>query len=95
MQVIVDIMAWRPKLDLQRSWYFSQSYKAEIRYLKTLLNLIKTAIHFQMNFEKQENRKIREYLNMSFKMADSYKNMSWTDVDQKDIKEEVNQRKYV
>ena len=56
MQIIVDIMAWRPRLDLQRSWYFRQSYDAEIKYLKTMLELIKTASYFQMNNEKDENK---------------------------------------
>jgi hypothetical protein len=44
--MITDVMAWRPRFELKRSWYFRTSYDAEIRYLKTLLNLIKTAINF-------------------------------------------------
>ena len=88
----MDIMAWRPRLDLQRSWYFKQSYKAEIRYLRTLLKLIQTAIQYQMSTEKKENQAIRDYLNLSFKMADQYKNMSWTDVDTDKISDEIKER---
>jgi len=82
-------MAWRPKLDLQRSWYFRLSYTAEVRYLKTLLKLVKTAIQFQMSNEKEENRKIKDYLNLSFKMAENYRNVSWTDANPPDIKNEI------
>jgi len=95
MQVIVDIMAWRPRLDLQRSWYFAQSYRAEINYLEALLKLIQTAIHFQMSNEKKENQQIRDYLNLSFKMADNYKQMTWTDVDSSKISDEVKERQYL
>ena len=45
MQIIVDIMAWRPKLELQRNWYFKQSYQAEIRYLHSLIKILKDIVN--------------------------------------------------
>lgn len=35
-----------------------------------------------MENERSENRKIKEYLTLSFKMADAYRAMAWSDVDQ-------------
>lgn len=95
MQIVVDVMAWRPRLDLQRAWYFRLSYLAEIQYLKTLLKILQTAVNFQMSNEKSENRKIKDYLNLCFKLADEYKQMSWTDVPPDQIKEEIKDRQYV
>lgn len=48
-----------------------------------------------MDNERAENRKIKEYLTLSFKMADAYRAMAWSDVDQDQIKTEVKERKYV
>jgi hypothetical protein len=95
MQVIVDVMAWRPQLDYQRSWYYEQSYKAATRYLRTLLKILKEAVAFQMENERTENRKIKDYLVLSFKMADAYRAMAWSDVEQDQIKNEIKERRYV
>ena len=48
-----------------------------------------------MSTEKKENQSIRDYLNLSFKMADQYKNMSWTDVDSDKISDEIKERQYL
>lgn len=95
MQIIVDIMAWKPKLDYQRSWYFRECYKAEARYLQSLLVLLRDVIAFQMQHERSENRKVLEYLNASYKAADAYTNMSWSDAHPTQIKTEIEDRKYV
>ena len=72
MQIITDIMAWKPKLDTQRCWYFRQAYEAECRYMTTLLKLVTEVLDHQMANEFKENRKIRDYLWKSFKIADDY-----------------------
>ena len=48
-----------------------------------------------MKHEHEENKKVRDYLNLSFKVADAFINMAWTDVDTDKIKQEVEERKYV
>lgn len=48
-----------------------------------------------MSNEKDENRKIKDYLNLSFKMADQYRNMSWTDANPANLKEEIKERQYI
>lgn len=95
MQVIIDVMAWQPRLDLERSWYFETSYESEITYLKTLLGLLKTAINRMMDFEHSENQKVRDYLNLSFKLSDSYASVAWTDVDLEKIEKEFYRRRTV
>ena len=92
IQIIVDVMAWRPKLELQRNWYFKQSYQAEVRYLHSLIKLLKETVNFQMTSENKENKQIREYLNLSFKLADDYTNLAWTDGDEANIENEIKER---
>ena len=48
-----------------------------------------------MSSEKHENQMSRDYLNMSYKMADEYANMQWTDIDPANINTEVEERKFV
>ena len=88
-------MAWRPKFDYQRCWYFKSSYAAELQYLKTLLKLLQEVIQFQMSIEQEENQKVRDYLYASFKAADAYTNMAWSDVDGDQIKTELEERRYI
>jgi len=76
---MTDVMAWKPKLDYQRSWYFRQSYEAEIRYLATYINLLREINTYQMSHEFQENVKIKQHLDLSYKAADAYTNMEWSD----------------
>ena len=58
IQIIVDIMAWRPKVEYQRNWYFKQSYNAEIRYLNTMCKVLKELVNFQMANEHTANKKV-------------------------------------
>ena len=48
-----------------------------------------------MSNEKKENQMSRDYLNMSYKMADEYSKMAWTDIDTPNIKVEVEERKFI
>ena len=95
MQIITDVMAWRPKLDHQRCWYFKSSYAAELEYLRTLLKLLKEVINYQMGAEQRENKSVRDYLHTSFKVADAYTNMAWSDVDGPQVRTELEERRYI
>ena len=48
-----------------------------------------------MSTEKKENQMSRDYLNLSYKMADDYTKMAWTDIDTPNIKVEVDERKFI
>ena len=95
MQIIVDVMAWKVKLDLQGANYFMESYRVEIDYLRTLLSLLNNFISFQIDLEKKENLKVRDYLNQCFKEADAYANMKWTDIETQNLGNEIDERKYI
>ena len=95
MQIIVDVMAWKPLLDYQRSWYFKQSYEVSIRYLATYASLLREINTSQMSHEFDENQKIKQYLDLSHKAADAYANMEWSDAPVEQIKTEIGERRYV
>ena len=59
------------------------------------MKILKEAVAFQMENERDENRKIKDYLVLSFKMADAYRAMAWSDVEQDQIKNEIKERRYV
>lgn len=46
MQIMMDIMAWRPQFELSRTWYFPTTYTAEITYLEGLLKILKEIVNF-------------------------------------------------
>lgn len=48
-----------------------------------------------MEHEFVENRKIKQYLDLSHKAADAYANMEWSDAPIEQIRTEIGERRYV
>ena len=57
IQVVVDLMAQRPRLNLSAS-YFTDSYEAEKLCLTKHTALMRTMVVNQMRIEKDENKKM-------------------------------------
>ncbi len=57
MQVITDIMARRPRLNLNAN-YFVDAYDAEIVCLQKQFELIRTLVDMQVSLEKTENKRL-------------------------------------
>ena len=62
------MMATRPRLNLSSS-YFMDSYDAERLCLQKHSQLMRTMIVNQMRIEKEENRKVQAYLDLTLRMA--------------------------
>jgi hypothetical protein len=45
-----------------------------------------------MENEKSQNQKIKDFLNLSFKVANTYTKMEWTDADTNQIPNEIKER---
>lgn len=54
LQMIVDIMAQRPRMNMDASFY-SDSYDCEIKVLNEKFNFFSGVIELQTDIEKQEN----------------------------------------
>lgn len=65
VQVIVDLMAERPKLNLS-STHFRDSYLAEIERLDLNKKIIREVMRMQIKKEFRENNNIREYLERTY-----------------------------
>lgn len=57
MQIVTDLMARRPRLNLQAS-YFQDSYAAEIALLDKEHELVKMLLDTQITLEKVENKSL-------------------------------------
>jgi hypothetical protein len=57
MQVVTDIMARRPRLNLSAN-YFRDSYKAEYSCLDKQFELIRLLVDMQIKLEKTENKRL-------------------------------------
>ena len=71
MQIITDIMARRPRLNLQAS-YFMDAYEAEIECLEKQLELVKVIIEYQIKLEKTENKRLQDALSLSYTLSNQY-----------------------
>ena len=59
MQVITDLMARRPRLNLQAN-YFEDAYEAELLCLDKQLELLKVIIKNQIGLERTCNRMLQD-----------------------------------
>ena len=59
MQIITDVMSQRPRLDCQKSEYFAESYRAEVKCLQTQSTLMSEVVHYLMRNEKKENQDMK------------------------------------
>ena len=57
MQVITDVMARRPRIDLTAG-YFRDAYLAEIKCLEAQFDVLRVIIKMQINIEKTENKRL-------------------------------------
>ena len=57
MQVLTDIAARRPRLNLAAN-YFKDSYTSELKCLDKQFELIKVIVDTQISMEKTENRRM-------------------------------------
>ena len=76
MQIITDIMARRPRLNLQAS-YFMDAYEAEIECLEKQLELVKVIIEYQIKLEKTENKRLQDALSLSYTLSNQYEQNRW------------------
>ena len=67
IQMIVDEMAKRPRLNLSGS-HFHDSYLAEIECLKQKTRLVRQVIDMLISQEFKENSQIREYLEKTYRL---------------------------
>ncbi|CDW75700.1 UNKNOWN [Stylonychia lemnae] len=95
MQIIIDLISSRPRIDYQNSNYFMESYKAEIICYETHYRLMREVVDYQMKMEKKENQSMRDYLQMTYKIANQYVNKQWSDSNQEDIKKDVKTRQVI
>ena len=71
MQVLTDLMARRPRLNMQAN-YFKDSYAAEYVCLDNQLALIKEIIKNQISLERTNNRMLQDSLNLSYTLCNQY-----------------------
>ena len=75
MQLIVDVMGRRPRLE--PGVYFVETYKAEEQVLITERELVRDVVEGQMRREREENRAMKEYLQMTYRISNEYVNKQW------------------
>ncbi|CDW83349.1 UNKNOWN [Stylonychia lemnae] len=92
MQIIIDLMSLRPRLNLN-STYFRDSYQAEINCLDKHTELLQVIIKNQMLIEKEENKRVHAYLDLTYKIANDQIKGKWTYSDAEDFFEELKKRK--
>ncbi len=84
-------MAQRPRLDM-KGWYFTDSYEFEINCLQTQENLMRDISDYLIKNEKKQNKDIKDYLQMTYRITQDFTNKDWTDVRPEDIGKEVKAR---
>ena len=75
-QIIVDLMARRPRLNLE-DLYFKDSYKAESECMSKHMELLEIIITNQIKLEKSENTHVHEALNLSYSLAQKKQKDQW------------------
>lgn len=85
-------MAQRPRLNLGAS-YFTDSYAAEKLCIHKHTEIMRTMIINQMKIEKNENKKIQAYLDMTLRMTQEHGKGKWKYVDAEDFFNELKKRK--
>jgi hypothetical protein len=76
MQVITDVMARRPRLNLNAN-YFIDAYDAEITCVQKQFELMKTVVDLQITMEKTENTRLQDSLCLSYELANNYAANKW------------------
>lgn len=76
MQIITDIMARRPRLNLN-ACYFKDAYAAEISCLEKQLELVQLLVDYQVSIEKSENRRLQDSLALSYTLSNEYEKNRW------------------
>jgi hypothetical protein len=76
IQIIVDLMAARPRLNLQ-STHFTDSYLAETALIKLQTELMRELIRMQMQNEFETNNSIREYLEKTYRLVMDQSDAKW------------------
>ena len=76
MQVVTDIMARRPRLNLNAA-YFKDAYAAEIECLEKQLEIVKLMIDYQVSLEKTENKRLQDSLALSYTLSNQYEKNRW------------------
>jgi len=76
MQIVTDLMARRPRLNLQAS-YFQDSYAAEIALLDKEHELVKMLLDTQITLEKVENKSLQDSLCWSYTLAGKFEDKKW------------------
>ena len=71
MQIVTDLMARRPRLNLQAN-YFTDSYAAESECLDNQLELVKVLIKNQINLERTQNKMLQDSLALSYTLCNQY-----------------------
>lgn len=91
IQLIVDIMAERPRLNLD-SCSFEDSYQLELEILTKKRELLENVIRFQIASERKENEKICDYLEKSHELINDSIAKKWQNYRPEDINEEYKKR---
>lgn len=76
MQIVTDIMARRPRLNLQAS-YFVDSYAAELALLDKEHELISMLVDTQISLEKTESKSLQDSLCWSYTLANKFEDRKW------------------
>jgi hypothetical protein len=84
MQTITDIMARRPRLNLQAN-YFVDAYTQEIECLKKQFELTKQLVDLQVTLEKTENERLQKALQLSYDLADKFAENRWAYADAEEL----------
>ena len=67
VQIIVDLMALRPRLNLNGT-HFIDSYIAEVEQLKLKNEIVREIMRMQMKGEFDANNQVREYLERTYRL---------------------------
>ena len=76
MQIVTDIMARRPRFNLQAS-YFLDSYSAELALLDKEHELISMLVDTQISLEKTESKSLQDSLCWSYSLANKFEDKKW------------------
>jgi hypothetical protein len=85
-------MAMRPRLNLSAT-YFMDSYDVERLTLRKHSELMRAMILNQMRFEKQENKKLQAFVDLSMRMTQEHHKGKWKYADAEDFFNELKRRR--
>ena len=91
MQVIIDIMSRRPRLNLQAN-YFKDSYEAELVCLDNQLELVKLLIKNQITLERTNNKMLQDSLQLSYTLCNQYEENRFKYQDAEELLQAVTNR---